>query len=83
MCGPGQAFFLPTDEDGDGRIDHLTVSATRGFDDLEVRALDRFRELRWGDGDPLRFLLVGLGRQDDFRSRLFQAARVWRSARPE
>src|SRR5438105_2360670 len=53
------AFFLPADEDGDGRIDHVTVFASRGFSGDEVQALDRLRQLRWGDGDPLRLLLVG------------------------
>ena len=27
----GHAFYLPTDEDGDGRLDHLTVFAQGGF----------------------------------------------------
>ncbi|MFO0767833.1 MAG: hypothetical protein U0231_13835 [Nitrospiraceae bacterium] len=26
------AYYLPTDEDGDGRLDHLTVYAAGGFD---------------------------------------------------
>jgi CRISPR-associated protein Csb2 len=76
------AFYLPADEDGDGRIDHVTVFAERGFGAEEVRALDRLRQLRFGEGDPLRLMLVGLGSRADFRSPLFAPARTWVSATP-
>jgi len=79
------AYYLPTDEDGDGRLDHLTIVAEMGFgadDALEIRTLDQFRRLRWGDADPLNLLLVGLGAVDDFRSMLFQESAVWVSATP-
>ena len=36
------AFYLPTDEDGDGRLDHLTVVALGGFPPDEIRALALF-----------------------------------------
>src|SRR4051812_38334173 len=39
--GHEHAFFLPVDEDGDGRLDHLTVWAPMGFNHLERQALDR------------------------------------------
>lgn len=80
------AYYLPTDEDGDGRLDHLTVMAEMGFrsddDAPEVRTLDQFRRLRWGDGEPLNLLLVGLGTATDFRSLLFHASPRWVSATP-
>ena len=44
----GHAYYLPTDEDCDGRIDHLTIVATRGFAPDEVAALDRLREMAFG-----------------------------------
>jgi CRISPR-associated protein Csb2 len=80
--GHEHAFFLPADEDGDGRLDHLTVFAPMGFNALEVRALDRLRQLRWGEGEPLRLLLVGLGNPDNLRSPLFAKAASWISATP-
>ncbi len=46
--GHQHAFFLPADEDGDGRIDHLTVFAPMGFNPLECQALHRLRRL----GEP-------------------------------
>src|SRR5213596_2975831 len=35
--GHRHAFYLPTDEDDDGRLDHLTIVAEAGFDADEVR----------------------------------------------
>ena len=65
LQGHKHAFFLPTDEDGDGRIDHVTVVAEQGFTDVEVRAIDRLRQVPHGEGEPLRLLLVGLGSERD------------------
>jgi CRISPR-associated protein Csb2 len=85
------AFFLPADEDGDGRIDHVTLVAARGFSAEEVQALDRLRQLPWGDGEPpspLRLLLVGLGDlggERDVAAPLLAppaGGRVWVSATP-
>ena len=76
------AFYLPTDEDGDGRLDHLTVFAHGGFPRDEVRALDALRWLRCGDLD-LSLLLVGLGQQAEFRhTRILGLSTAWTSATP-
>lgn len=83
--GHQHAYFLPTDEDGDGLIDHLTVYAEMGFgveDPVELQALDRFRRLWLGGGEPFRLMLVGLDTADNFRSCLFRAACEWVSATP-
>jgi CRISPR-associated protein Csb2 len=82
LTGHQHAYYLPTDEDGDGRIDHLTVYAEKGFDAEEVAALDRLRWLPWGDREPLRLLLVGLGAKRDFRAPLLDESPVWLSATP-
>ncbi len=75
------AYYLPADEDGDGRIDHVSVVAAGGLSADEVAALDRQRRLPLGEAE-LRMLLVGLGHQEDFRCPLFGPARVWESATP-
>ncbi len=80
--GHEHAFFLPADEDGDGRLDHVTVCASMGFSPLERQAIDRFRSLRFGDGEPLSLVLVGLGNRPDFRSPLVAESTVWLSATP-
>lgn len=46
------AYFLPLDEDGDGRIDHLIVRAKGGFSSSEQAALDRFQRFWQGNGRP-------------------------------
>lgn len=70
--GHGHAFYLPTDEDNDGRLDHLTVVAADGFGPDELRALDSLRELKRHDrqaaGHPLRVMLIGLGSLADYAS---------------
>jgi CRISPR-associated protein Csb2 len=65
------ASFLPTDEDGDGRLDHLTVYARgvlspdgrdQGFTVAELRALAAFHQLRQPGGKPdLRLVLLSIG----------------------
>lgn len=80
------AYYLPTDEDGDGRLDHLTVYAASGFGRDERRAFDRLRELRTGrDGEerhPLRLLLLGMGALDEYGPGPLQASKAWVSATP-
>lgn len=80
--GHQHAFFLPADEDGDGRLDHLTIFALMGFNALERQALDKLRRLPFSDGDPLRLLLVGLGDRQDFRAALLDESTVWSSVTP-
>jgi CRISPR-associated protein Csb2 len=82
LLGHGHAYCLPADEDGDGRIDHVTVVAEDGFGADEVAALHAVRSVPWGQGDGLRLLLVGLGRRDDFTAAMFQPASCWQSATP-
>src|SRR5207249_1271501 len=78
----GHAYYLPTDEDGDGRLDHLTVYAADGFGPDEVAALDALRRLGLGAGEPLRLVLAGLGAAADFTVPWLGAAACWESATP-
>ncbi len=43
QTGHGHAFFLPTDEDGDGRLDHVAVFARMDLGELERQALGALR----------------------------------------
>ena len=89
------AFYLPTDEDRDGRIDHVTVFATGRFSRDDVSALDRLRSLSFGkegeaDEDSEsgkrrtthRLLLVGLDNAKPTHVGQFRPALVWESATP-
>jgi CRISPR-associated protein Csb2 len=89
------AFYLPTDEDGDGRIDHVTIYAVGRFSQDDALAIDRLRSLSFGrdvDSDEVntgprrlptthRLLLVGLDRSKPEVS-VFGPAREWVSATP-
>lgn len=55
------AFFLPSDEDRDGRIDHITVYAVDGFDDAAQQSLSAVRKLWSNSGHDIYLALVGLG----------------------
>jgi len=81
--GHRHAYYIPTDEDGDGRIDHLTIVAAMGFGPAEVKALDHMNKLKREDGDPLNLLLLGLGHSSEIQTpKLMGPARVWISATP-
>jgi len=76
------AFYLPTDEDRDGRLDHVTVYASRGFPADEIRTINSLHRLTSVDLD-LSLLLVGLGQEAGFRdSRIFGESTTWIAATP-
>ncbi|HZA22720.1 MAG TPA: type I-U CRISPR-associated protein Csb2, partial [Dehalococcoidia bacterium] len=89
--GHQHASYLPTDEDQDGRLDHLTVWAPAGLNTQEVDALARVDALNSGQGRPeIRLALLGYGTPGDFRRAegisqhhsIFGRGRVWRSITP-
>lgn len=84
LSGHGHSFFLPTDEDGDGRLDHLTLFAAVGFGpDRELAALNDLHRMHGPGGTELRLLLLGWGSLADFASvPLLAQAKAWRSITP-
>lgn len=86
LVGHAHAYYLPSDEDGDGRLDHLTVFARAGFDHDEVRALDRLHHLDTGrkgeERHPLRLLLLALGGLEELSAGPLAPSNVWISATP-
>ena len=77
------AYYFPTDEDGDGRIDHLTIVAAMGFGPSEVRALDRMVKLKRDEGEPLNLVLMALGQAEAIAAEsLLGPSRIWESATP-
>jgi CRISPR-associated protein Csb2 len=93
LQGHRHAFYLPTDEDHDGRLDHLTVYARgqsysdgrdQGFEEEELYVLDRFRRLRQVGGKPdLQLVLLGTGTRTDWtKTPLFGKSRQWKSISP-
>lgn len=61
LHGHGHSHYFLTDEDGDGRLDHLTIYAPMGFGRAEVRALDSMRLPKRDESDPVRVVLLALG----------------------
>jgi CRISPR-associated protein Csb2 len=86
LVGHRHAYYLPTDEDRDGRLDHLTIYAWEGFGPDEQRAFDRLHDLRTGrqgeDRHPLRVLLLGMGTRDEYNPGPLQVSKTWVSATP-
>jgi CRISPR-associated protein Csb2 len=92
--GHGHAFFLPSDDDGDGRLDRIVISARDGFDARALGALERLhRAPVWGYGGPdLRMTWLATCRAGDvgglvgesMRGRAAQLglARIWESHTP-
>jgi len=81
--GHRHAYYIPTDEDGDGRIDHLTVVAAMGFGPAEVKALDAMRRLPRKNDEPLNLVLLALGlSQEIYAPHLMGPSRIWISATP-
>jgi CRISPR-associated protein Csb2 len=76
--GHEHSQILPTDEDDDGRIDHLLIRAGRHYNSSELEALDRLRSIWQSDGRPdANLVLTSLG-----SSNSAIAARTWVSATP-
>jgi CRISPR-associated protein Csb2 len=91
--GHGHAWFLPSDDDADGLLDHVVVHARGGFDRAALRALERLRRV-WGyGGHDLELALTGVGSPEELgrvrrdprsptRSPQLGTARVWESQTP-
>jgi CRISPR-associated protein Csb2 len=83
LRGHIHAHYLPTDEDSDGRLDHLTIFAPMGFGRAEVRALDSMRQLKRDESEPIRLVLLALGQREAIAAHsLFGPSRLWVSATP-
>jgi CRISPR-associated protein Csb2 len=81
--GHRHAYYIPTDEDGDGRIDHLTIAAAMGFGPSEVKVLDGMRRLKRRDAEPLNLLLLAFGQSSEIPApKLMGPSRIWISATP-
>ena len=90
LTGHQHAFYLPTDEDRDGRLDHLTVWAPGRFTMEEVETLAKIRCLKSNDDREILLSFLGYGDLEDFRQTqgissehsIFGRATVWRSVTP-
>ena len=85
LRGHRHAFYLPTDEDGDGLLDHLTVWAPGGFRGPELEAVTSMDALNPGDAQSVVLLsFQGRGSVENFAGALplFGSSSNWRSLTP-
>lgn len=93
MAGHRHCFYLPSDEDGDGKIDHLTLFARgrqgvdgedEGFHVDDLAALKAFMAMRnLGNKPDLHLTLEGLGETGKLKEiPLLGPTRIWRSITP-
>ncbi len=89
LKGHRHAFYLATDEDGDGRLDHLTVYAPAGLGSRERAALGSIQEIPWGasevdEGRRLKVMLLGFLRREELgrSSWVFEPTRKFVSRTP-
>ncbi len=85
LKGHRHAFYLPTDEDGDGFIESIMVYAPGGFSDMEREALMSIKNLYpGGEKHKISLVVTGVGTPEDFadRTRLFASSSCWRSSTP-
>lgn len=79
--GQQHAWFLPSDEDGDGRLDHLAVWAPAGLGARERRALEAISQLWGDDGHSLDVALLAVSATAALPA-LRRSGRTWRSVTP-
>lgn len=86
LKGHRHTFYLPTDEDGDGRLDHLTVwTPGKGLTAKEFQAVVSVNTLNPGrHREPIQLVYQSHGTVRDFAgvSPLFASCRLWRSLTP-
>lgn len=79
------AFYQPTDEDGDGRLDHLTVYCAAGLSAGERQALGRMDVLQQrGEDRKVRLLLLGMMSSKDLADSVpyWHRSAEWESITP-
>ena len=58
---------MPTDEDGDGRLDHLTIWTPGSLDEEEFRAIVSVNTLNpGGQREPVQLVYQSHGNEKDF-----------------
>lgn len=83
LNGHEHAHYLPTDEDHDGRIDHITIYAPRGFDLADTKALGSLRTIfRSRNRLEARLILTALGGAEVCSGPLFASEKRWQSVTP-
>jgi CRISPR-associated protein Csb2 len=78
--GHAHAFYLPLDNDDDGRLDQLLIVAPQGLTLEELKTLSVFRKMHGPGGMDLSLMLLEVCRLE--RATVWQSARRWQSVTP-
>ncbi len=77
------AYYLTTDEDRNGNLDHLTIYVPQGISGKELDALSSLRKLNPGGGKPETGLfLLGMSKEADINALPFMESDTWTSVTP-
>ena len=85
LRGHRHTFYLPTDDDGDGCLDHLTLATPAGLDAAELASVASIDGLNPGGGQPsVRASVAAIGAAADFRDAapILGVSSRWRSLTP-
>jgi CRISPR-associated protein Csb2 len=83
LTGHTHCHYLPSDDDGDGRLDHITFYSPSGFGAGELAAMDVLRTLRQKGGRPsLNLMLLSHGCADSFSVPQLASSKTWISRTP-
>lgn len=83
LSGHQHAYYLPTDENADGLLDHITLYAHDGFDAEHQTALGGLQFLRLPDREQcLELELASMGMAGDLNAGPLAQALCWQSATP-
>ncbi|MBL8151027.1 MAG: type I-U CRISPR-associated protein Cas5/Cas6 [Blastocatellia bacterium] len=82
--GHAHAHYFATDEDEDGRLDHITIVAQRGFDNEDVAALVKLSQVSSYDRrSKIEISLDGIGMKEQFAEvSIFKKSHKWHSFTP-
>lgn len=84
LSGHRHAFYLASDENGDGWLDHLTIYAPAGFGGAEAEALASLDRLWDRERPEVRLMLLGLFPEAELAAHhpWARPAAVWESVTP-
>lgn len=80
-------FYLPSDEDKDGKLDHLTLYSSGGYDEDHQRAIARMERLYgYNLKNDINLMLLGMYDSDQWPEtanlNLLSSSKVWKSFTP-
>ncbi len=79
--GHTHAFYIPTDDDNDGRIDHLTVFKHGAFSPEEITALESVNYV-WDGGERMQVVFSGHGDSANFDTSFLKRSKKWKTITP-